>query len=471
MVATRNLTLATNNSNGFGKISGPQSNDSVQLNEYRKRGVKVYLTGHVPPGRKFYYPSCFRRYTLWSHAFRDVILGHFYGHNNMDHFFLLDAKQALEEEEEAEMLKRMLTEEVDLNALSDDELEILDRLSTRDASTLLDSHHDELKILGAEEYMADLKDMFSGLPSKPKPKKWKKGKKGEKQRKKWEKKVREYEENYQIVQVAPSIIPAYYSGIRVFEYNVSELVGMKFMRGMDENVQRVNWTEWWIQMDMQVAAEKAEQKNERYHGGLNFQNSIEEAQFLDDDDIIREYQEPIIQKKPKKPPPMHIPPGPHKSAPRGPLFEPQLFTPTRWEVHFVNLTEVNAVFTEHPKKSWDYKEFFKLEYASDGAPYHMRDLTVDAWLELARNIGKEKKAGKSEMTDSVELNQANDDIRDSEESDVDEDLKKGRGKKKKKGGKGKGEKGKHEKKTETYWDVFLRRAFVNSGHHVDLDVE
>ena len=101
----------------------------------------------------------------------------------------------------------------------------------------------------------------------------------------------------------------------------------------------------------------------------------------------------------------------------------------------------------------------------------MKDLTVDTWLELARNIGKEKKAGKSEMTDSMELNMANDDIRDSEESDVDEALKRGNDKKKKKGGKGKGKKGKHEKKTETYWDVFLRRAFVNSGHPIDLDIE
>ena len=97
----------------------------VQLTEYRKRGVKAYLTGHVPPGKKFYYASCFRRYTLWSHAFRDVILGHLYGHNNMDHFFFLDAKQALEEEEEALLLKSLLRDEIARNpeTLSDSELE------------------------------------------------------------------------------------------------------------------------------------------------------------------------------------------------------------------------------------------------------------------------------------------------------------------------------------------------------------
>src|SRR6202035_236202 len=134
----------------------------VQLSEYRKRGVKAYLTGHVPPGKKFYYPSCNRRYTLWSHAFRDVILGHFYGHNNMDHFFFLDAQQAQEEEEEAEMLKSMLYSktEPDLSTFNTSELAILSRLSQRSsAAELLDSH-DEIRILGAEEYMTDLKEMF-----------------------------------------------------------------------------------------------------------------------------------------------------------------------------------------------------------------------------------------------------------------------------------------------------------------------
>src|SRR6202035_363659 len=137
----------------------------VQLSEYRKRGVKAYLTGHVPPGKKFYYPSCNRRYTLWSHAFRDVILGHFYGHNNMDHFFFLDAKQALEEEEDAEMLKTILSDDHHLNIsnLPPSEMTSLARLSERDLSTLLDSH-DDVHILGAEEYLSDLKDMFEHLP-------------------------------------------------------------------------------------------------------------------------------------------------------------------------------------------------------------------------------------------------------------------------------------------------------------------
>src|SRR5277367_1556541 len=100
MDVTVNPNQEVNNSNGLGLSPYHISNGRVQLSEYRKRGVKAYLTGHVPPGKKFYYASCYRRYALWSHAFRDVILGHLYGHNNMDHFFFLDAKQALEERSE-----------------------------------------------------------------------------------------------------------------------------------------------------------------------------------------------------------------------------------------------------------------------------------------------------------------------------------------------------------------------------------
>jgi endopolyphosphatase len=444
-----------------------ETNGRVQLNEYRKRGVKAYLTGHVPPGRKFYYPSCFRRYALWSHAFRDVILGHFYGHNNMDHFFLLDAKQALEEEEEAEMLKRMLAEEIDTQTLTDDDLEILERLSTKDPSDLLDIHKRDFDILGTEDYITSLKDMYSSVPARPKPKKWKKGKKGEKQRKKWEKKVREWEENYQIVQVAPSIIPAYYSAIRVFEYNVSELVGQQFTRDVG-SIERINWTQWWEQMDMEIAAEASgEGDHENYLGRIQLQDS--DWAMLDDDSAFSEAtsRDPSIQKKPKKPPPVHIPAGPHKSAPRGPLFEPQVFTPLRWEVHFSNLTDINAKYERNPEQGLNYKNFFKLEYASDAAPYYMKDLTISSWLELARNIGQEKKikGNKTHMsieeeTESMETESLVDDYttKDGLEEGKYAHEKEKKGKKEK-------------KKQETYWDVFLRRVFVNSGHHMGLDLD
>jgi endopolyphosphatase len=437
------------------------------LTEYRKRGVKAYLTGHVPPGKKFYYPSCNRRYTLWSHAFRDVILGHFYGHNNMDHFFFLDAKQAFEEEEDAEMLKRLIDKDdpIDYSTLSPSELDSLSRLSTRSASSLLDSH--DVVTLSAEEYLSDLKEMFSSLPEKPKHKKWRKGKKGEKDKEKWEKKVRKYEENYQVVQVAPSIIPAYFSGIRVFEYNVSELAGVQFTR--DEYVERVNWTEWWIQMDQEIAQEIELDVPDRK--GLTFQQSDELAldDYLSEDNYLnapRRQREDLPQrkkKKPKKQPPFRLPPGPHKSAPRGPVYESQLFTPLRWEIHFVNLTMTNALYDQDPERSWDYgKDFFRMEYSSSAAPYNMKDLTVGTWLDLGIKIGKDKKVSESTLDGTENVVE----LVDSFIGDVEND-----GNSIEKGTKKKGKGKKNKKNLETYWDVFLRRVFIASGHESQLETD
>jgi len=55
------------------------------------------------------------------------------------------------------------------------------------------------------------------------------------------------------------------------------------------------------------------------------------------------------------------------------------------------------------------------------------------------------------------------DMSESESSDSDEDIAKHK-KDKKKGGDKKSDK-------ETFWDVFLRRAFVDSGHHLQLDFD
>jgi endopolyphosphatase len=402
----------------------------------------------------------------------------------MDHFFFLDAQQALEEEEDAQMLMNILLDEQYLNIsnLSPSEMTSLVRLSERDISTLLD-WHDDLHILGAEEYLSDLKNSFEQIPAPPKPKKWKKGRKGEKQRKKWEKKVREYEENYQVVQVAPSIIPAYFSGIRVFEYNVSALEGQQFARDTT-NVERPNWKEWWAQMDREIAGEMGlERSTDHVDGQLTIQRSDvfnldeldAEAEDFEAMRISRQQHSKAKDAKPKKPSPIHIPAGPHKSAPRGPLYESQLFSTTRWEVHFVNLTEVNALYKDNPKRSWDYgKDFFKLEYSSDAAPYEMKDLTMSTWLDLARKVGKEKKANNTELFAEIDDEDEFEDVElhysesDEEDSDM-EDARDETGRVRRITKKHKGKKDKKGRKSETYWDVFLRRAFINSGHAVDFD--
>ncbi|KAI9512181.1 Metallo-dependent phosphatase-like protein [Russula earlei] len=63
----------------------------VQLKIFRRRGMQVWLSGHVPPSPRNYFPECYVRYVELSLRFQDTILGHLYGHMNIDHFFLLEA--------------------------------------------------------------------------------------------------------------------------------------------------------------------------------------------------------------------------------------------------------------------------------------------------------------------------------------------------------------------------------------------
>ena len=49
------------------------------LEELRQRDVKVWLSGHVPPIEKNFADSCYDKFTLWTHEYRDIIIGGLYG--------------------------------------------------------------------------------------------------------------------------------------------------------------------------------------------------------------------------------------------------------------------------------------------------------------------------------------------------------------------------------------------------------
>ncbi|KAI9286597.1 Metallo-dependent phosphatase-like protein [Umbelopsis sp. AD052] len=72
----------------------------TQLELARQLKLKVHITGHVPPRPKAYYSSCLREYTRIAQEYSDIIVGHWYGHVNMDHFVLLDEKDDEEESDD-----------------------------------------------------------------------------------------------------------------------------------------------------------------------------------------------------------------------------------------------------------------------------------------------------------------------------------------------------------------------------------
>ncbi|KAG8803145.1 Endopolyphosphatase [Serendipita sp. 400] len=119
--------------------------------------------GHVPPTPGNYFPDCHFRYGQLAIRYQDTIIGHFFGHMNVDHFFWLDVHDLNMEPTEPDPIFR------------------------------------SYKVALHE----DLRDDISNLPK------------------------RLHSDDYIVVNVAPSIIPAYLPSFRIFQYNITDYMGAK----------------------------------------------------------------------------------------------------------------------------------------------------------------------------------------------------------------------------------------------------
>ncbi|KAJ2963579.1 hypothetical protein NQZ79_g1423 [Umbelopsis isabellina] len=61
----------------------------AELEQAKKRRMKVILVGHIPPSRKAYYNSCLQMYSQLALKYNEIITSHLYGHMNMDHFIVI----------------------------------------------------------------------------------------------------------------------------------------------------------------------------------------------------------------------------------------------------------------------------------------------------------------------------------------------------------------------------------------------
>ncbi|KAI9000980.1 hypothetical protein BD414DRAFT_473259 [Trametes punicea] len=149
--------------------SDPQDPGTYSLTGWK--GMQVWLSGHIPPSSRNFYSECYVRYLELSLRFQDTILGHVYGHMNMDHFFLLDAEQ----------LGNGTTRSRDTSPVADD----------RDPMRVLKHMKKELYKLLLQE--------FSDLPHAQNLN----------------------HDNYAVVNVAPSVVPTYLPSFRIFAYNTT----------------------------------------------------------------------------------------------------------------------------------------------------------------------------------------------------------------------------------------------------------
>ncbi|KAF4619842.1 hypothetical protein D9613_005070 [Agrocybe pediades] len=145
----------------------------VQLEMFRERGMQVWISGHVPPSPGNYFPECYVRYVDLALRYQDIILGHLFGHMNVDHFFFLEA--------------------VDLEIFPDKKAVI--------------RNDDEMEISGEGGLFDTLIEEFGALPKSPKL------------------------ADYAVVNVAPSVVPnPFLPAFRVFSYNISDTAHETILR-------------------------------------------------------------------------------------------------------------------------------------------------------------------------------------------------------------------------------------------------
>lgn len=333
----------------------------VVLDELRERNMKVWLSGHVPPVPKNYDISCYRKYAVWLHEYRDIIIGGVYGHMNLDHFIPVDSQKAYNSIEQAGILSNEASEfdmslEEQYTAFqfdfSDPEID--------GAMAALDAHLMGGPPSGKEDYMETVRKVFYADVKNSK----KQGKESER---------------YSIVNVAASIVPTFNPGFRVWEYNIT---------GLEENFKSLPkpWTEFFKELDEKI-------KIQDTLDALSFDDDVEYDD--NDDDVSMERKKGHKKKKNKKNKkkkddslPRKMPP----SQPLGPGYVPQTFSPTKFVQYYVNLSAIND--GEEP---FDYK----VEYKSNEEPYNMKSLLVKDFLKLARKFGKPlKEKSSNEVKDT-----------------------------------------------------------------------
>ncbi|KAJ5301797.1 hypothetical protein N7508_006660 [Penicillium antarcticum] len=312
----------------------------IQLKILRSRNMKAILMGHVPPARssekKNWDETCWQKYTLWIHQYRDVVVGSLYGHMNIDHFMLQDS----------------------------------DKVNIADADG-------KVSVRSKSDYLESLRSQWSSLPSPPtdvfeqlddimsdgddsEVTSVKKSKK----RKFLEKIGGPWAERYSVSLVAPSLVPNYFPSLRVVEYNITDLDDVAL------DVDLTSYETHFISDDLDDTAYE----------------TFESDTFP---------TEPEIQKKKKKgkkkKPNFKIPEPPSSTAPPGPAYSNQAFSWLSYTQYFANLTHINHEIATGQQGDNPHIDF-EVEYRTDDDAYQMKDLSVRSYFQLAARIAEEDQA-------------------------------------------------------------------------------
>ncbi len=425
----------------------------IQLQFIRHRGMKAILMGHVPPARTeaklLWDETCWQKYTLWLHQYRDVVVGAAYGHMNIDHFLIQDNKDVSNKglRGEMESVSRMaLDDELTIQSTADYLTEL-----RADWSQIPDAPKTKSKSSSGLAYFYDLVEGFAKKKKKPKK---------SKQDKYLEEIGGEWAERYSVSLVAPSVVPNYFPTLRVIEYNISGLESLP--------VAHASYLE-----------EKTLQEAKAHH---SVQDEEEDEQ--EEEEPIETDKKKSKKRKGRKKPKMTIPKPPSKSAPPGPAYSPQTLSWLSYKQYFANLTRINDDFGKNQtvgEEKWHngkhsgknprkdtlrhHNKFqYEVEYdTSNDSIFGLKDLTVRSYVDLAGRIGQYKPPRGDRFEDAdAEASDMSDDggkLVDCEEKDLAAWKKKH---------KKHGKKHKHRKAVNRVWFTFVGRAFVGTRDKDEL---
>lgn len=406
----------------------------VQLQLLRERGMKAILIGHVPPARtvskRNWDESCWQKYALWVHQYRDVIVGSVYGHMNIDHFILQDHHNAN-------------IVDVDLH------------------ETSLEAPNDttgDISIRSRSAYLSDLRHDWAKLPSPPRDFPMDNStlddwfgegatfendddiqfKKSKKKRQQFLKEIGgPWAERYSVSLVSPSVVPNYFPSLRIVKYNITGLEDINAWAGTS------------VGADILLSlTEKS--KERRSH-----------SESIEDPDVDElEKRKDKKKKKKKKKPSFKVPEPPSPTAPPGPAYSNQPLTWLGYTQYFANLTKINIEYYERYGFSTDGlvnetsgKDIFTFEVEYDTTKddmYKLADLTVRSYFKLASRIAK-KASTKDQMSETGATN----DLHAAIDNDGDDsrNMKDTKGK----------------MMRNRVWKTFLKRAFVGyyKGDEID----
>ncbi|TRX97917.1 hypothetical protein FHL15_001127 [Xylaria flabelliformis] len=429
----------------------------VQLDSLRSRGMKAILMGHVPPartsGKQLWDETCWQKYTLWMHQYRDVIVSSLFGHMNIDHFLLQDAK------------------EIDMALI---------QASAESQFSVRETMDEELSIQSSAGYLKELRDDWAKLPS---PVALEQGADRSKKRGRGKKGKDKWAERFQLSLISPSVVPNYFPSLRVFEYNIT---------GLEDNP---TWVD--TAREIQLNEEEVSHQDEIPDVG-----ELKRRQTADLEIEKKKKKKKNKGKGPKPPkdPHLRLPEPPAKGTSPGPAYRPQTLTLLGFTQYYANLTYINNDLggsggddddddnDKASSRGWNPgkhkgktpkhdkpqpREFrFEVEYSTfDDKIYGLDDLTVKSFVRLAHRIGQASKKTEESFVQDNSLDDDDDEVDEHEdEYDVvdddddsdsemyDESAK--RGKKKKH---------KNKKKARKTWLHFLKHAFVSTKSKDELE--